>query len=99
MTDIHVFPRRRRPGPALAALAGTLIFTLPAVIGTGSAAAAAHGFPAACPWMIAPGSAGHPLSYWDTARHAWTTAPGTYRVQAGSSSQALRLSGSFQVTG
>jgi beta-glucosidase len=45
-----------------------------------------------------PGSADHPLSFWDTASQAWVTAPGTYRVQVGSSSQLLPLSGSLQVT-
>src|SRR5262249_25619889 len=51
---VQPFPPRSRPPPARAVLPGTLIFTLPAVIGAGSAAAAAasaRGFPAACPWM------------------------------------------------
>lgn len=47
---------------------------------------------------IDPGSADHPLSYWDNVSQAWATTPGTYGVQAGSSSETLPLSGSFQVT-
>jgi Fibronectin type III-like domain len=46
---------------------------------------------------IDPGSAQHPLSYWNTAVHAWTTDPGTYGVQVGRSSRDLPLSGSFTV--
>jgi beta-glucosidase len=46
---------------------------------------------------IDPGSADHPLSYWDTTSHTWATAPGTYGVQVGSSSQNLPLSGSFRI--
>ncbi len=46
---------------------------------------------------IDPGSAAHPLGYWDTAHQAWATAPGTYGVQVGSSSEDLPLGGSVQV--
>ena len=42
-------------------------------------------------------SAAHPLSYWDTASGSWQTAPGTYEVQVGSSSQTLPLASYFQV--
>jgi beta-glucosidase len=47
---------------------------------------------------IDPSSADHPLSYWDTAHHAWATAAGTYEVHVGGSSQTI-LSGSFDVAG
>jgi beta-glucosidase len=40
-----------------------------------------------------PGSAQHPLSYWNTATHAWTIDPGPYGVQVGRSSRDLPLSG------
>jgi beta-glucosidase len=46
-------------------------------------------------FTIDPGAAQHPLSYWNTAAHAWTTDPGTYGVQVGRSSRDLPLSGSF----
>jgi fibronectin type III domain protein len=46
---------------------------------------------------IDPGSADHPLSYWDTTSHTWAAAPGAYGVQVGSSSQNLPLSGSFRI--
>ncbi|HEY7009857.1 MAG TPA: glycoside hydrolase family 3 C-terminal domain-containing protein, partial [Jatrophihabitantaceae bacterium] len=36
-----------------------------------------------------------PLSYYDTTTHSWQTAPGTYSVQAGSSSRTLPLEASF----
>jgi beta-glucosidase len=45
---------------------------------------------------IAPSAADHPLSYWDTTSHAWETAPGTYEVHVGGSSQTVE-SGFFQV--
>ena len=51
MTDIHARPRRRPPGPALAALTGTLLLTLQALTATSSAEAAARGLPASCSWM------------------------------------------------
>jgi beta-glucosidase len=46
---------------------------------------------------IDPRSPDHPLSYWDTATHAWVTAPGDYGVRVGSSSRDLPLSGGFRV--
>ncbi|HEX5115420.1 MAG TPA: glycoside hydrolase family 3 C-terminal domain-containing protein [Pseudonocardiaceae bacterium] len=45
---------------------------------------------------VDPSTPDHPLSYWDTAARAWTTAPGTYGVQVGSSSRNLPLGGQFQ---
>ena len=35
---------------------------------------------------LRPNAPTHPLSYWDTTRHAWVTAPGSYRVYVGDSS-------------
>lgn len=46
---------------------------------------------------IDPGAPDHPLSYWDTTSHGWTTAPGGYTVQVGSSSRTLPLSAPFLV--
>jgi beta-glucosidase len=43
-------------------------------------------------------SAQHPLSYWNTVAHAWTTDPGTYGVQVGRSSRDLPLSGQVCVS-
>jgi beta-glucosidase len=41
-------------------------------------------------------SADKPLSYWDSTAHAWATAPGTYGVTVGGSSQGT-LTASFTV--
>ena len=42
-------------------------------------------------------SADHPLSFWNTAAHAWDTASGTYAVQVGASSRDLPLTSSFTI--
>lgn len=47
---------------------------------------------------IDPSSADEPLSYWDSTAHAWATAPGSYGVTVGGSSQGT-LSASFTVAG
>jgi beta-glucosidase len=39
------------------------------------------------------------FAYWNTARHTWVVAPGTYRILAGASSRDLRLQGSAIVPG
>jgi beta-glucosidase len=46
---------------------------------------------------IDPRSADLPLSFYDTASHSWTIAPGTYAVEVGSSAQDARLTGTFTV--
>jgi beta-glucosidase len=38
-----------------------------------------------------PNAPTHPLSYYDSIRHAWRTAPGTYRIYVGSSSRNTPL--------
>ncbi|WP_433370373.1 beta-glucosidase family protein [Actinoplanes sp. CA-142083] len=38
-----------------------------------------------------------PLSFWNTATHAWDTAPGTYQLQVGASSRDLPLASSFTI--
>jgi beta-glucosidase len=48
-------------------------------------------------FTIRAGSATHPLSYYDTASHAWVTAPGSYRVYVGDSSQNTPLQESVQL--
>jgi beta-glucosidase len=47
--------------------------------------------------VVDPRSPDHPLSYWNTAEHAWATAPGSYGVLVGGSSRSLPLTGASQV--
>ncbi|WP_196804463.1 beta-glucosidase [Cellulomonas sp. URHD0024] len=46
---------------------------------------------------IDPQSPDLPLSYYDTASHAWTIAPGTYTVEVGPSAATATLTGTFSV--
>lgn len=46
---------------------------------------------------IDPQGADLPLSYYDTASHAWTIAPGTYTVEVATSAQDTALTGTFTV--
>ena len=46
---------------------------------------------------IDPRGADLPLSYYDTASHAWTIAPGTYTVEVATSAQDTALTGTFTV--
>ncbi|WP_426592376.1 beta-glucosidase [Cellulomonas sp. McL0617] len=46
---------------------------------------------------IDPQGADLPLSYYDTASHAWTIAPGAYTVEVGTSARDTRLTGTFTV--
>jgi beta-glucosidase len=94
----------RNNGPRVGTDTPQVYLTLPAA--TGEPGGRLAGFdqvtlrPGQAQWVsitIDPSSAAHPLAYWDTARQAWATAPGTYRVQAGSSSEDLPLSGAVQV--
>jgi beta-glucosidase len=48
--------------------------------------------------IIDPASTERPLSFWDTATHAWRTPTGRFGVVVGGSVTDNRLSGSFQVT-
>ncbi|MFI5889291.1 beta-glucosidase [Actinoplanes sp. NPDC051513] len=38
-----------------------------------------------------------PLSFWNSAAHAWDTAPGAYQIQVGASSRDLPLASSFTI--
>jgi beta-glucosidase len=42
--------------------------------------------------------ASHPMSYWDVGSSSWLTAPGTYTVYVGNSSQKLDVAGTVTVT-
>jgi beta-glucosidase len=46
---------------------------------------------------IDPAAPTHPLSYYDTADHAWRIAPGTYRVYVGTSERDTPLTATFTV--
>ena len=47
--------------------------------------------------VIDPASTERPLSFWDTATHAWRTPTGRFGVVVGASVTDTRLTGSFQV--
>jgi beta-glucosidase len=42
-------------------------------------------------------SPSHPLSYWDVTSNGWLTAPGTYTVYVGNSSDNVASAGTFTV--
>ena len=46
---------------------------------------------------VAANDSSHPLSYWDSARHAWLEAPGQYTVYLGNSSADVTQVGAFEV--
>lgn len=46
---------------------------------------------------IDPSAADLPMSYYDTASHAWAIAPGTYTVEVGTSAATTTLTGTFTV--